>query len=375
MSALNELFGGIGPMLTLLRKPFVSGVVSVKTFATNEVQVRLCGNVMSWNKKDSNAAALLSQARSRERLVLCRKSQTNPETGEVIDLPRVRKFNRSARHFIREAGAVLEQRYDREVLFITLTLPGSTPEAIRAFALYDGKIKNAFLQNIRKVHARVCDSDSTPIDYVCVSELQDRGAIHFHIAVGITNKRFGRLVTRLVRSWWFKLLEKYSKKSGTDLFGRAIGGTWAGERSVLRVQCSKVYKSVKCYLAKYLSKARSKSGDGEWDDPSRWWSVSTSLRSRVFKERKVETFQEEGWQAAKEALEKAAAIVAAAGYECNPMYNPWTKEPIGVILFPPDNMKEHIYDWFKLLLRRSHSLPSPTGPALFEMPARWGYAS
>lgn len=263
--------------------------------------------------------------------------------------------------------------FGKNVHFITLTLPGSTREAIESLAQYDKDIKNAFLQNIRKLHAKTCNVTKEPLHYVCISELQRRGAIHFHLAVGWSNKRFARLLQRCCRSWWIKLLGVYSDKTGVDWFLNPEKGSWRGNSRVVRVQCKKVRKSVRGYMAKYLSKARSKGEGEDFDDPSRWWSVSIATRKVVLKHRQSHDFSFRTWDDARQAVEKAAFVLKKEGYDVRPMYNPGTKEPIGVVVMVCDDLKGLVFEWFVQLLIRIDSIQIPDYEPIFDLPARWGY--
>lgn len=343
------------------RLAYVPGGVSVtvKTYACNEIQLRLGRARQTTYRKDSKVAAPAMRAKRDSALVFNAISQTCMETGEIKGETRRRRFTSHAKHFIREAGAVLEQTYGKDIYFITLTLPGSSVNAVEAFAAYDKHLRNAFLQNFRKLFGKVIRDKRRSLDYVCVSELQKRGAIHFHIALGLPSLRFAKLVKRLYRQWWLKLLEKYSKKSGADLFKRGDGTSVPRTTRHLHLDCSRVRKSVAGYLAKYLSKSQTKSASGAINDPSRYWSVSSALRERAITARRSETFRETSWQEAKETIENSAQVLREQGVEWREMRNPYNGDFLGFVAYPSKQLVGWYYEWARELCRASVRIQLP----------------
>jgi hypothetical protein len=339
--------------------------VVVKTFATNEIQIRLAGGQGSIAKKPVWLQSPAKRVRGDDALDLCEISQTDLETGEIYGKSRNRLFTTYGRHTLREAGAELETWYGKRVYFITLTLPGDTPQAIEALAKFDKEIRNAFLQTIRTVFKRVCTSPRQTLDYVLVSELQERGAIHLHFAVGLPNERFAKIVKVRYRHWWHQLLEIYSEKSGADLFTDMDGKSWRGLPNRFLVDCSLVHKSIRNYLSKYLSKNASKFAQGTVNSPSRWWSISCALRKKVEAKRLKSASRKATWKEAQEAVEKASEVLRQNGVEVKPMFCRWTGLPLGVIFFPPEEKKMWFYEWCKLLVSTKLSVEVPPHYSIF----------
>jgi hypothetical protein len=62
------------------------------------------------------------------------------------------------------------------------------------------------------------------------------------------------------------------------MFARKDGTTWQEKRWILRTDAQRVEKGAARYLAKYLSKMRSKSFSQIAFPPSAWWFASANLR-------------------------------------------------------------------------------------------------
>lgn len=182
--------------------------------------------------------------------------------------------NKSRRN-IREFTTAIDCLYGRSSLFLTGTLPGSTDEAITTFARLSSEIQTRVTQYIR---------DHAPHSkYVFVWELQKRGALHCHIAVGVFNKRTKREIKRTFHRYWCRLLKRLSFREGVDLFGRREGGSWASQPRMVRAIAQDVRQSVARYLAKYLSKGGDSNTDLTGLAPSRWYSASLSLKQEVIR--------------------------------------------------------------------------------------------
>jgi hypothetical protein len=249
----------------------------------------------------------------------------------------------------------MSQEYRLRVWFITLTLPGDSEDAILAMAQWDKEIKNAYLQCFRKLWKKVY---GTPfkLDYVIVSEMQEeRGAIHFHIAVGWPDERFAKLIKRLYRNWWYKLLRHYSAETGISFFADSTGYECVKQSGDMIISCEQVEKDVGSYLAKYLSKDASKCALEGVHTPSRWWSVSSTTRAKLLKERHAEQFSEITYSDAIAQTDSLAALAKSEGLECKPMRNRFTGEPLGFVIFCDKNKKgwwfESLKEWARHKVR------------------------
>jgi hypothetical protein len=339
--------------IEVLQKPLLrlcaGGLVTVKTDASGEIQLRLCSNQATLQRRDAHKVLSEAKRAKNAALVYSRISQTDFHTGEVSGSPRHRKFTDPAKHKIREAGGVLDFVYGLNVWFITLTLPGDTPAAIQAMALYDKEIKNAYLQNFRKLYRKLYPSGGPGLDYLCVSEMQSRGAIHFHIALGWVSERFARIIKRCYRRWWYKILLHYSSIANVNLALAQDGTDLMQKSNEWLVECEQVEKSVGQYLSKYLSKDASKLADGRVNSPSRWWSISVPLREKLMAMRDSETTEFRTYEDAQGQINQAAEVLRGAGYEIKESRSKWCDAFLGYVIFPDKDKRVNLFDWAKLL--------------------------
>ena len=353
MNALTEFFADfVAVRRPTLPLPF-GGLVTVKTSATNEIQVRVANNIASLHRRDMHKAATGRRKPGAGSLVLCAISQTDLETGEIVGTPRSRRFTTQARHKIREGGAILHKDHALRIYFLTLTLPGQNIAAIEKLAELDGEIKNAYLQNFRKLWSKLFPGRPFQADYCVVSELQDNGTIHFHIAIAWHNERFRKLIKRCYRYWWWKLMQHYSIKTGTNMLLCPDGYSLWSKPGEMLVECEQVEKSVEGYLSKYLSKCVSKEQQHRVNTPSRWWSISSSLRKKLMKERLGESFVRETFDDALEQVESVASLAKEEGLEVLPMVNKFTGIPLGFVVFCSQEKKGWHFEWFKELVRHA----------------------
>jgi hypothetical protein len=187
-------------------------------------------------------------------------------------------FSKYARRKILHAGAVLDSDYQpSDCLFLTLTLPGSTPEALTAIAAWSGYL-------IHRLKAWV-NKFLPGREEIWVWERQKRGALHLHWSFVCLSKEVEERIRRGLKGEWIRLLESVSDRSGVDLFRKSQEYTHRG-KGVAVVQVERVRKSVAGYLAKYLSKESFRaSGFGDGGSilvaPSRWYGISKALHKKI----------------------------------------------------------------------------------------------
>lgn len=246
-------------------------------------------------------------------LVITHELQVAPLNSAVLGQDnRNTIFTRRARHKILEAGQIVENlcpTADRKVAAvnaraITLTLPGGTPEAIRALAAWSSWLLNNLMQEIR-------DTEK-PIYYFGVWELQKRGALHYHLCIAANPNEFsmeqlGELGDRIIKRWWELLkvmgttrrVSRGGKKGnlpGIDMFKRSDEvmarskgpDTWRDRPDQWRADNQPILKSVAGYFSKYASKnvdSGNQSKTQKAYSPSRWWSVSKSINDEIKKAR------------------------------------------------------------------------------------------
>lgn len=197
-------------------------------------------------------------------------------------------FSARARRQIGLRASAIANVFPKEhQVFITGTLPGSTPEAISTMAAWSSWIMHRVQVWAYQYYS--VDADFMPLAYkeksderVCyhlaVWEHQKRGALHYHglIATPVASE----ILAGSFREFWISLLQQISEATGVDLFARAKGGTWAKQLHKVQVLVQAVKKSVSSYLAKYLSKEASKeeSDIDKFPPPARWWACTRAVK-------------------------------------------------------------------------------------------------
>lgn len=173
---------------------------------------------------------------------------------------------------LRQLACVLDQSDRARQVFLTGTLPGSTPEALQALAAHSAWVVQALHQWVRDV--------APGSELVGVWEYQRRGALHVHLCVLTPAVAVAQRILHAWKERWLLILDSVSSRSQTDLYQRARGGTWAADKGRVRTDAQFVRKSAAAYLGKYLSKGARKRQAATCYPPSRWCFVSRTLRDR-----------------------------------------------------------------------------------------------
>jgi hypothetical protein len=226
-----------------------------------------------------------------------------------------RSFGKRGRHTLLESGAVADRLAGLNAVCVTLTLPGSTQESIRALAAYSSWITNSLFQVLRDWRKKY----KRKIEYFYVWELQKRGALHLHICLAADSEQetLERLQTLglKMKNKWFNLLremattkavkrfgKKEGKLPGVDMFARnrVIQGkhnqtvqTWRNKPDKWQWDVTPIKKSVAAYFSKYAGKGNAAPVDKKGFEkysikagrrcyvPSRWWGVSKALMQAI----------------------------------------------------------------------------------------------
>lgn len=190
---------------------------------------------------------------------------------------RLTKFTRLARHRILCGGAVIARKSatPSESCFVTLTLPGNTPEAMSALARWSSYVCNRLFQYVRRAEKK----SGIRFDWFYSWELQHRNALHMHLCLHSASKSESLRVGKILENAWFTILKDVSVKSGVCLFSRSNS-----RECVLpeywQSKVEPVEKSVACYVSKYISKDSSNNHSGRKFGmfcPPRWWGMSRAL--------------------------------------------------------------------------------------------------
>lgn len=193
--------------------------------------------------------------------------------------PRVTAFGRNARHRLLEAGAIMDKLYGKQVCEVTCTVPGSTKEAFRTVSQWSGWIMNRLTQIVRR-------STHAP-GWFYVWELQKRGALHLHFAIGCSNLRDAVSLAQEIEFKWFEVLLELKDKSNVDVFRKNERWTWRDFPKEWRSHVLPVYKSVAAYFSKYVGKqSNTLTRNNKAFCPARWWGSSANIKREIDNERK-----------------------------------------------------------------------------------------
>lgn len=174
-------------------------------------------------------------------------------------------FTRKKRQNIQQRLAALDTiAGPKEVVLLTGTLPGSTPESLSLIAEYSAEIVKKLHRWIRYV------SDSE--HWLYVWELQKRGALHIHFAVLEKDPlKRAALVSRF-RDKWIEILQSFGRENALCFFARAKGGNHLDDLSKVQADATEIDRSVRNYLSKYLSKSAYGVEDNKHLFSPRQWS-------------------------------------------------------------------------------------------------------
>ena len=188
--------------------------------------------------------------------------------------PKVTTFGKNARHRILEAGAIMDELCGKNVVEVTCTIPGSTDSSFRTVSKYSGWIMNRLTQIVR-------DSKGDPV-WFYVWELQKRGALHLHFAIGCSNLPDAIALAEKIRFKWFQLLLKLKDKSNVDVFAKNDKFTWRDLPKHWKSHVLPIRKSVSAYFSKYAGKqSRNPKSDSTAYPPARWWGSSQSIKEGI----------------------------------------------------------------------------------------------
>lgn len=320
-----------------------SGRVLIKRYANNELRITFGGEgeVVPRQGSEAGVAACLDAAEAA--LVYSAKVQHGDEISEFEPKrPRPAILTRYAAHRIREAAAVIDAEYGLSSYFNTLTLPGSTREALDTAALHSTGILNAYMQRLRhEWNKRV--SDKTDFMACGVWEWQKRGALHFHLLIGIKDEAIAAFFEANHQRWWRQVLQTYSKKTGVDLFERSDGKTWRNYVDKPRTEWAKVRKSVGRYMSKYISKSAREAKTEGWTRPAAWSYMSEDAWEKVKAERRLVALRLISRVEADRVAHVLADVAQTAGAKLFPMENPFTGQLCGYVAFFDNDKKDECF--------------------------------
>ena len=188
--------------------------------------------------------------------------------------PKITTFTKNARHRLLEGGAIMDQLFGKNVCEVTCTIPGSTVEALRAVSQWSGWIMNRLTQIVRRFEGDLA--------WFYVWELQKRGALHMHFAIGCSNLPDAVSLAGQIEYKWFELLLELKDKCDVDVFRKNNRWTWRDVPEKWRSHVLPVYKSVAAYFSKYVGKqSNCLTRNNKAFCPSRWWGSSSSIKRGI----------------------------------------------------------------------------------------------
>jgi hypothetical protein len=196
--------------------------------------------------------------------------------------PRRTKFTRLARHRILCGGSLLEKKSQSpaESTFITLTVPGDNTRTSLYVSNWSSYIVNRLLQYVRRDPR---NKESGSYSWFYCWENQKRGVLHLHLVLHHAAEGASKSLGDTIARAWYRILSDVSEKSFYCLFSRR-GGKECVVSTSWQYDVSPVYKSVACYISKYVSKGvstASTSGSRGFFAPARWWGMSRSLKRAI----------------------------------------------------------------------------------------------
>lgn len=193
--------------------------------------------------------------------------------------PRVRMGKRARRSALRLGGCFAPAEESRAV-FVTGTLPGSTPAALETFAANSSNVVNWVQKAIAGWHRK---RGLKVGKYLWVWEPQKRGALHLHMCLEFPDSKLAQKFLQYWAKLWATVLKKLAARESEVIFERLRGGTWAERPDVWQTDAEIVEKDVCRYMSKYLSKDLHQGIElpPELAPHGRWWGCSHSLREAL----------------------------------------------------------------------------------------------
>lgn len=266
-------------------------------------------------------------------------------------------FGRRAKKVVRCAGAVLDRAPLSRLVFLTGTLPGSTPESFKALAAWSGWVVQTLLQWVR----------DTTGDTRCfgVWEYQRRGALHLHMCVECPTAELAAEIRRKWKARWIRILDGVAARAKVDVYRRDLHHTWCQRKWLTRTDAQIVQKSVGSYLSKYLSKGSSANRRLTAFPPSRWWFVSRSVRREIEQSRQCTTVLDLEAGTGQQILARVSQFLEAGGARVAHSYeSPVDRMVKGVIYLTSPIIASLLYDYLAAPLRclAGFQKPPPTRP-------------
>jgi hypothetical protein len=254
---------------------------SIVIYANGELRIRSAP--CSGSRRAASRCSLDKQSEIQESApsvgkhdigAICERSAAlKPGWGGIA---KATKFRKEAKQTIKEYGAVADEVFGSNQLFLTWTLPGDGAAPIEALARWSSYVSH-----------RVCQWLRDTIDGAWIAwvfEFQKRGALHQHLIVGGHHR--GQLLR--AQAEWCDTMRAIFLETGRKAGVYLLGNEQTQHDNALQMHLGQkaefVVKSAARYLCKYVSKNSGGDGVAAHAPPVRWWRVNTralqEIRSR-----------------------------------------------------------------------------------------------
>lgn len=287
--------------------------VICKKFASGKMQFVVAGDSQGLGKLATKWNARKGSVAAQGSLVLLRESQRCLKVGNRWhSKPMTSRFTQRGRDWLRDGCQALKETLPGRPVFVTLTFPGSYADINKDICVLSGYVVNRFNRWLQ----------DTAIDkaFLYCWEYQQRGVLHLHYVFRVTRKQLANDFYKAVRVRWSAILRDIKKLCSVDLFQKHDGSTWDDPAFYARIQVDIIKRDIGRYLAKYISKAKTKGYEHFSDSPGRWYGISKAVRELVERERECIELNTDSTEAALCAVDAIRYLLVKTGKQvyCHP---------------------------------------------------------
>lgn len=359
---VTQLSGGLASWDPLIEPVAASRIVKMVLYLDGKGKVLSYDPQMVAHMNAKRAARAVSHPDRLPSLTYANNfhAPDNPSVG-VSGRQAVRGLRAASFQRIRDACAVLH--LDERLIkgFLTLTTPAGSNRALIAFHGNLAQINKAVRQAMKRVSRRFDKGcavhflegelpDDLQTGYVCVAELQERGAIHYHMAYGARCECELRDVYAVMQESFWRALERVSDSVGIDIFEKKDGTSWRGSPWVLQSKLEYPVRNLKRYLSKYLSKHVSKEGEHGVERSLLVPSMSHWISKRI-KEGTIVRYREcASVQESERIMKETNVVLAQHNAQCRALVNPYDERFMGWTFYAIDNDTMSLHHELKKVL-------------------------
>jgi hypothetical protein len=248
--------------------------VKVRAYATDRLKIVSFPSAVKPLEKRMSRKQLAAIVRGSNKLGSCfEPRRTYLIGGKRRSIPQFTSWTPNARDWVKDGARCIE-KYARGVCFFkTFTIPGRTAQCHQVVSAASGYIVDRLTRWMRD---KIVDGL-----YVLVWEVQDDGTPHLHLMSRLQGDEHIKAMFKAMRFEWHKILLDVSNDSGVNLLTTSPDCDWMVLPKTVNCNYQVVKQNMAGYIAKYMSKAASKS-DGSFNfRPGRWYGMSAPLRELV----------------------------------------------------------------------------------------------